>query len=53
MDYFYLVDEKCIFLCNSQCKSWHFILWVYVNLDHGCMTRNFIADHLSRIQFEN
>ena len=26
-------------LHNSQCKSQQFYLWVYVCLDHGCMTR--------------
>jgi hypothetical protein len=30
---------KCMFLRNSLCKSQHFYLWVYVNLDHGCMKR--------------
>ena len=28
-----------MFLRNSQCKSQHIIFGVYMNLDHGCMTR--------------
>jgi hypothetical protein len=35
----YLVDGKNMFLHNSQCKRQQFYLWVYVCLDHGCMTR--------------
>jgi hypothetical protein len=35
----FLVDKNGMFLHNSHCKSQHIYIWVYVNLDHGCMKR--------------
>ena len=41
-------------LRDSQCKSQHFISGVYVNLDHGRMTRiSHMSQQFDKAQYDN